>query len=74
MREYRNETLAWNVLSRNIQVRKNNLLFSNLRSEVIIIIIIIIITFIKQVKNCKSYKNGLFKPGKKIYNQIDQSW
>ena len=39
----------------------------------IIIIIIIIITFfqyMKQVKNYKSRKNRLFKPGKKYINKL----
>ena len=42
-------------------------------SPIIIIIIIIIITFsqyMKQVKNYKSHKNGLFKPGKKYINKL----
>ena len=42
---------------------------------IIVTIIIIIITFIqymKQVKNCKSHKNGLIKPGKKKLMKVDE--
>ena len=40
------------------------------RFQHFIIIIITFIQYMKQVKNYKSHKNGLFKPGKKSYELI----